>query len=83
MEKKNYNLDALTGGDMTDIELCAQYGINPAYANTPKINDEMFRVMHESSIRDLMKAGKTEEEAKREAASYTEQAKRHAESLLK
>jgi hypothetical protein len=82
MERKNYNLDYLTGGDTTDIELCAQYGINPAYANTPRINDEMFRIINESSVRDMMKAGKTRQEAIEESNKFTRQAKQRATEIL-
>lgn len=83
MTKKNYNLDALTGGDTDDMELCVQYGLNPDFAYTPMINDEMFKAVNKSSVRDMIKAGYSEEEAIKEANAYTAQAKERLSDILK
>ena len=82
-EKKSYNLDALTGGDTDDMDLCQQYGINPQYAYTPKINDVMFETIRESSINDLIRAGKSREEAIRTASEWESSAKARAKELMK
>lgn len=83
MEKKNYNLDALTGGDTDDMELCSQYGIDPAFAYTPMINDKMFETMHESSVNDMIRAGYTKGQALELTDKYVANARERAKTILK
>ena len=57
---KNYNVMALRGDkNMTDMDYVETFGLDPAVANTPKINDVMLdRVMQEN-----IQAGMEEKEA--------------------
>lgn len=81
--KKNYNLDALTGGDTDDLDLCDKYNINPNLAYTPMINDAMFKVMNQESVDAMVQDGYTFDQAKKLSDQQTASAKEHASSLLK
>jgi hypothetical protein len=83
MTKKSYNLDALTGGDTDDLDLCDKYNINPNFAYTPMINDKMFEAINRESIAEMIKAGYTEGQAKELADQQTKSARAHASEFLK
>jgi hypothetical protein len=83
MTKQSYNLDAMTGGDTDDLDLCDKYNINPDFAYTPMINEEMFKAMNRESIAEMIKAGYTEGQAKELADQQTRSARNHASEVLK
>ena len=59
---KNYNVVALRGDkNMTDMEYVETFGLDPAVANTPKINDAMLDI----AMQDNIQAGMDEKKAMR------------------
>jgi hypothetical protein len=81
--KKNYNLDAMTGGDTDDLDLCDKYNIDPALAYTPMINDAMFKVMNQESVAAMIADGYTVGQAKEISDQQTDSARGHADFILK
>ena len=52
--RKSYNIEALRGGDLDDMELIEQYGLDPALAYTPEINAAAAEAQMKDSIADGM-----------------------------
>ena len=47
---KNYNIVALRGGAVTDQEYVETFGLDPALAGTPALNDAMLDSIHADNI---------------------------------
>ena len=58
-DKKNYNIMALRGASIDDMEYVETFGLDPALAYTPALNDEMLQVVMQQNI----DAGMEESEA--------------------
>lgn len=58
-DKKNYNMMALRGAAIDDMEYIEAFGLDPEIAYTPKLNDVMLDVAYNDNI----KAGMDEAEA--------------------
>ncbi|MDA7651335.1 hypothetical protein N8602_00115 [bacterium] len=67
MAKKNYNRMALQGFKIDDMEFVKEYGLDPALAYTPAINDELMRIMYNKNVNGLIEAGVKEGKAKADA----------------
>lgn len=84
MSKKNYNILALRGFNINDMEYVKQFNLDPNVAYTPKINQVMLDRMYEDNIKGLQDYhGLPEASAKREAGRMRAEAKRTIEALLK
>lgn len=84
MSKKNYNVLALRGFQMDDMEYIKQFNLDPNLAYTPKLNDFMLDKVYEENIKGLQDYhGLAEKDAKREAGRMRASAKRQIESLLR
>lgn len=66
---------AMNGFDITDMELIEKYGLDPALAGTPAINDAMLDIVYQNNIKGAMDAGMSEGKAKAEAGRLRAQAK--------
>ena len=63
--RKSYNINALRGDkNIDDMDVVAQYGLDPAVAYTPKINEAAAMAQAQENERWYMKQGKSEAEAK-------------------
>ena len=47
---KNYNIIALRGGAVSDQEYVETFGLDPALAGTPALNDAMLEAMYNENI---------------------------------
>ena len=52
--KTNYNILALRGASVDDMEYVDAFGLNPELAYTPALNDEMLKVTFQQNIDDGM-----------------------------
>lgn len=82
-DKKSFNLDAQLGGDTDDMELCQRYGLDPALAYTPKINDAIFNAVQKESEQDLLRGGMEPRQAVKTAQESSEAARAFASGLRK
>jgi len=64
-DKENFNIDAMLGGDLDDMDIVRQYGLNPDVAYKPEINEAMITAIFESNGRDGIRSGRTLEESTR------------------
>ena len=48
--RKNYNIEALRGGERDDMEYVEQYGLNPELAYTPELITALADVQMRDSI---------------------------------
>ena len=49
-EQQNFNYLALRGGNVDDMEFVDQFGLDPAVAYTPKINDVMLEQVYNENV---------------------------------
>ena len=59
--RKNYNILALRGGAVDDMEYVETFGLDPTLAYTPKLNDAMLM----QSMKENIDAGMDEAEARK------------------
>lgn len=81
--KKNFNVIALRGGRMDDMEYVAEFDLDPELAYTPKINDAMLRKVHSENIEYYMDEGMTFKQAKYKADENMSVARKSIQQLLK
>ena len=73
---RNYNIQALRGDKgQTDMDVIQEFGLDPALANTPGINDAAIEAMYQRNIENGVDAA--------EAAKYRMHYKKMANKLLK
>jgi len=48
--RKNYNILALRGANVDDMEYIETFGLDPSLAYTPKLNDAMLDAMYQENI---------------------------------
>lgn len=75
MTVKNYNRLAMSGLEVTDMELVEEYNLDPALAGTPKINDAMLDVIEQKNIKAMINDGYTEKKARAMAGRLKARAK--------
>ena len=83
MANKSYNVMALKGYDVDDMDTVEYYDLDPALAYTPGINEAVLEAVYQKNIKLAMKKGKTEIQAKKEAATLRKQAAIDIERLMK
>ena len=59
--RKNYNIFALRGGDIDDMEVVEQFGLDPSLAYTKELN----AAAADAQMKDNVANGMDEKEAKR------------------
>ena len=69
------NIIAMSGGDITDMELIEEYGLDPALAGKPAINDAMLDIVYQKNMAAMVDSGMSEGKAKAEAGRLRAQAK--------
>lgn len=55
-DKQNYNIMALRGAQLDDMEYVDTFGLDPALAYTPELNDAMLKVAYDQNIESGMEA---------------------------
>ena len=66
---------AKSGGDITDMEIIEEYGLDPKLAGTPAINDAMLDIVYDKNMAAMVESGMSEGKAKAEAGRLRAQAK--------
>lgn len=74
-QNKNYNVLALRGVDMDDMEYVEEFGLDPKVAYTPAINDAMLDKMYQQNMEYYRREGFDEKEAVKQADRYRAAAK--------
>lgn len=82
MENKSYNMAALMGGKVDDIEYVEELGLDPTVAYTPYINDLILDKVHADNLNTYMDAGASESEARSKADTNRAQSKRYIKERL-
>jgi hypothetical protein len=82
MANKNYNRMALQGFKIDDMEFVKEYGLDPALAYTPAINDELLRIMYNKNVKGLIDAGVKEGKAKADSGRARAKIKQDIQKLL-
>jgi hypothetical protein len=54
MTKTNYNIMALRGASIDDMEYVDTFGLDPELAYTPALNDEMLKITFQQNIDEGM-----------------------------
>ena len=57
-----------SNGMFTDMEYVEALGLDPSLAGTPDINKAIVKAVRESTVRDLMQEGLTEQQAMKSAS---------------
>lgn len=77
--RKSYNLMALQGQNIDDMDFAATNKLDVSLAYTPAINDAMIEKAYRDNYKGYMEQGYTDSEAKQKAG----QAKREATERVK
>lgn len=80
--KKSYNVLALRGADVDDMEYVEQFELDPAVAYTPKINQVMLDMTYQQNMDFYISEGKPEVEAKTMAMNERKSAEKTINTLL-
>lgn len=72
---------SLQGFDIDDMEFVKEYGLDPALAYTPAINDELLRIMYNKNVNGLIQAGVKEGKAKADAGRMRALIKKDIEKI--
>lgn len=75
MTFKNMNRIAKAGGDITDMEIVEEYGLDPSLAGTEGINDAMLDVVYDKNVAAMIESGMSESKAKADAGRMRAKAK--------
>lgn len=81
--KKSFNVIALRGGRMDDMEYIEEFGLDPELAYTPEINYAMLDVVHKENYDFYREEGMSEKEAKKKADHNRSMAKSGIQKLLR
>lgn len=79
----NFNVLALQGADIDDMEYIEQFNLDPKLAYTPGINDAMLDSVRAENLEFFRSEGNTEKEAISKANEYHSTAKASIKRLLK
>ena len=81
--RKNYNVLALRGAAVDDMEYVEQFGLDPAVAYTPKLNDIMLEMTEQQNTDHyIQQDGLSEAEAKTKARNERTSAEKDIKKLL-
>jgi len=82
-ELKHYNLFALRGDpNVTDQDVCETLGLDPALANTPKINDAAINKMYRDNYNGYLEQGMNESDALAMAHIKAEEARASVKAAI-
>jgi len=59
--RKNYNIMALRGAQLDDMEYVETFGLDPSLAYTPALNDAMLDVAYQQNIDSGMEESKAKQ----------------------
>ena len=80
---KSYNYLALRGAGVDDMEFVEQFGLDPAIAYTPKLNDAMLEMtMQQNKEHYINEDGMSEADATKKATDNMMNAKKDIDVLL-
>tara|TARA_B110000259_G_C13997593_1_gene395016 strand:- start:125 stop:391 length:267 start_codon:yes stop_codon:yes gene_type:complete len=79
----NFNVLALQGADIDDMEYIEQFKLDPKLAYTPGINDAMLDTVRDGNLEFFRSEGNTEKDSLRMANEYHSSAKAMIKRLLK
>lgn len=82
-DKKSYNILAMMGNDMDDMEYVKDFGLDPAVAYTPAINDAMLDVVYKQNVDALVEEGMSHEEATTKAKRARASAHQNIRDMMK
>lgn len=82
-DKKSYNVLALRGAEVDDMEYVDTYGLDPSVAYTPKINEVMLDRVYADNLKFYRDKGMEEGEARAKAKSNMMVARKDIDRLLK
>ena len=82
-DKKSYNVLALRGAAVDDMEYVETYGLDPSIAYTPKINDVMLDRIYADNLKFYREEGSEESVARAKAKENMMIARRDIDRLLK
>ena len=82
-DKKSYNVLALRGAAVDDMEYVETYNLDPAVAYTPKINDVMLDRIYADNLKFYRDEGHEESVARARAKENMMIARRDIDRLLK
>jgi len=82
-DKKSYNVLALRGQDVDDMEYVERYNLDPSIAYTPKINDVMLDKVYEENLELYRSEGLDEATAKQKAKRNRAEALTSIKKLMK
>jgi len=78
----NFNVLALQGADIDDMEYIEQFNLDPKLAYTPGINDAMLDSVRQENLAFFRSEGATEKVALSKANEYHSKAKASIKQLL-
>jgi hypothetical protein len=82
-KKKSFNVMALRGIQMDDMEVVKQYNLNPSLAYTNDINPAVLDIVYGKNVEELQKyKGFSLEKARSEAGKLRAQASKQIKELL-
>ena len=71
----NYNIFALQGADVDDMDVVEDLGLDPQVAYTPLINDAAVEKMYQENLQAYQEHGYTRKEAEKMAGFHRDAAK--------
>lgn len=80
---RNYNLFALRGDEVSDMEVCETMKLDPKLAGTPQINDVAINKMRKENFEGYIKQGYDEAKAASMADAKADAVRKEINSLLK
>jgi len=82
VKNTSFNVMALQGADIDDMEYIEEFNLDPKLAYTPGINDAMLSLVRDDNLTFFRSEGDTEKEALRKANEYHSSAKSSIKQLL-
>jgi hypothetical protein len=83
MNLKNYNLFALRGDSISDMEVCETLGIDPKYAFTPEINEVAINKMQKENYNAFVERGMDPKDAIAKAERLAMDARKAVDVAMK
>lgn len=81
--RKSYNVLALRGMGVDDMDYVEEFGLDPSVAYTPKINDVMLERTFKENMTFYIEDGMPEPEARTKAMNERNAAERNIKSMMK
>lgn len=81
-DKKSYNVLALRGQDIDDMEYVETFGLDPSLAYTPRLNDAMLDKVYQDNLEYYREEGLSEAEAVSNAKRLRAEAKRNIDGMV-